>query len=271
MENENYTETTTNNENFTEETDNNKSELGEFKDTAAIFGMTESELFDEYKEYKALKLFRRTACDLTCITGDGELFDKLDEIVKLKIGKIIVLPQYVKKVNEKLRGKDVEIIGAICFPYGEEIPYINAKSAKKVVLAGADKVLAPVGASAIKRGNTDLIRKQFKKILNAVKDKEVCALLECNVLTKAELERTVKLLKEVGIKSFCSGSGFFKPSEEFSDVVDLRSSGGTKANVFGYADNTEEIGVLGLYKVSDVVITKKAVEIARYIRQKLNI
>ena len=75
-------------------------ENAEISKTAIVFGQSEDELRREFKEFKALKLFRKIYCDLT-LTPDDVFDDKLAEVVSLGFGGV----PYARKAGEKQNGQ----------------------------------------------------------------------------------------------------------------------------------------------------------------------
>lgn len=106
------------------------SENSEILKTALVFGQSEDELRREFKEYKALKLFRKIYCDLTRVKSES-FEDKLDEVVSLGFGGVIVFPTQARKAKEKIGKADVKVVAAVCYPFGEEGANVKKPPPKK--------------------------------------------------------------------------------------------------------------------------------------------
>ncbi len=254
----------------TEETENFLGEISEdLLTTSSVFGQSEKEIEREFKEFKAAKLFKRIEFDATNSSGDEDIEYRAEECNKYGFGAIIVLPQFIMAAKKKLSGKGVEVIGAISYPYGEEIPYVTVRAAKKAAAKGADVILVPVGVSLIKRGAYDVVRHTFKKIKKRVKCR-VCALIECGSLGLEEVDRTIRILTQVGINYFRSSSGFKSAGDEFMNIKSMRSAYKTGNLVTAYAADGSGQNAVRLLAVADRVATKKAAEIAEDIKERLN-
>ena len=236
---------------------------------SSVFGQSEEEIEREFKEFKAAKLFKRIQLDATNVNGDEDIEYRAEECNKYGFGAIIVLPQFIITAKKKLRNKNVEVIGAISYPYGEEIPYTTVKSARKAASKGADVLLVPVGVALIKRGAYDVIRQTFKKIKKKVKC-NVCALIECGSLGIDEVDRTIKALMQVGITSFRSSTGFKNAGDEFANLKSMRAAFKTGNLVTAYADSTNGQNAIRLMTVADRIATKNATQMAEEIKGQLN-
>lgn len=243
------------------------SENSEMLKTALVFGQSEDELRREFKEYKALKLFRKIYCDLTRVKYES-FEDKLDEAVLLGFGGVIVFPTQIRKAKEKIGNADVKVIAAVCYPFGEEGANVKKTATKKVSARGANGVLLPVGINAVKQDNLDFVRREIKRCVKVNKSLKIIALLECGELTGEETERTVKTLRVVGVKSFCSGSGFFGGTDGIS-LKNLRSGLKADCEIVAAEKNGDGSDVISLFSVADKVITADGERIAREIRSRL--
>ena len=243
------------------------SENSEILKTALVFGQSEDELRREFKEYKALKLFRKIYCDLTRVKSES-FEDKLDEVVSLGFGGVIVFPTQARKAKEKIGKADVKVVAAVCYPFGEEGANVKKTATKKVSAWGANGVLVPVGINSIKADNLDFIRREIKRCVKVNKSLKIIALLECGELTGEEIERTVKTLCAVGVKSFCSGSGFFGGVDGIS-LKSMRSGLKADCEIVATEKKGEGSDVISLFSIADKVITADGERVAREIRSRL--
>ncbi len=233
---------------------------------ARLFGQTEDELIREFKDYKAKKLFAKVEYDLTGVTGDEELGKKLEECVTYGFGGVIVLPQYISKAAERLKNK-AEIVAAINFPYGEEIPYASLKCAKKAISEGADALLIPVGLTLVKRGDLDVLTKQFKKLCKAAANAKVYAALECGELTAEERKKIVESLIPVGVTAFVSATGIRK-SDDIASAENLKLCV-KNAKAIGYCGDEDFDKEIAVLSASDYLSTPSAGVFAKTLKIKL--
>lgn len=243
------------------------------KDTAdkasVIFGQSEDEMRREFKAFKAAKLFKKFDCDLTDVFSPELLDRKLTEAKNFGFGAVVVTPQKIKIAKMKLKGAGIEVVAAVCFPLGEECFGVKKYAVKKAIEKGADRVYVPVGISAVKFGATDLIKREFKKIIKAAKKKKVSAVLENGIINSAETEKAVRALNGAGVMSFVSSSGKFTGGEGVSSVKNIRYFLRSGSEICGFTSSRRSEEAVGLMSVADRLFVKNAAELASDIRANL--
>lgn len=237
--------------------------------TALVFGQSEDDLTKEFKEFKALKLFRKFDCDLTGVRDNEELKVKIEEGLKYGFGNIVVNPLQVKSAKKFLKGKKVGVICAVCYPFGEEIYGVKKFSVKKAFSEGADGVYLPVGVSDIKQGKIEQVKREFSKIIRRHKKKKVFAVLELCELDFSLAEKTVKTLLKIGVSGIVSGSGYSDFSKGLSSASDLHSLSGGKGSVIALSTSEKSREVVGLFSFADRVFLKNAPKVAFELKTKL--
>ena len=243
------------------------------KDTAdkasVIFGQSEDEMRREFKAFKAAKLFKKFDCDLTDVFSPELLDRKLTEAKNFGFGAVVVTPQKIKIAKMKLKGAGIEVVAAVCFPLGEECFGVKKYAVKKAIEKGADRVYVPVGISAVKFGATELIKREFKKIIKAAKKKKVSAVLENGIINSAETEKAVRALNGAGVMSFVSSSGKFTGGEGVSSVKNIRYFLRSGSEICGFTSSRRSEEAVGLMSVADRLFVKNAAELASDIRANL--
>ncbi len=236
---------------------------------SVIFGQSEAEMRREFKAFKAAKLFRKFDCDLTDVFNPEELDQKLIEAKNFGFGAVVVTPQKIRIAKTKLKGTGVEVVAAVCFPFGEECFGVKKYAVKKAIEKGADRVYVPVGVSAIKFGATDLIRREFKKIIKVAKKKKVSAVLENGIISSVETEKAVRALNGAGVMSFVSSSGKLSEDEGVSSVKNIRYFLRSGSEICGFTPSRKSEEAVGLMSVADRLFVKNAAELASDIRANL--
>lgn len=239
--------------------------------TATVFGQSEEDVTKEFKEYKALKLFKKFDCDLTQIRDNEELKVKIEEGIKYGFGNIVVNPLQVKSAKRFLKGKNVGVYCAVCYPFGEEIYGVKKYAVKKAFAEGADGVYLPVGVSDLKQGKTEQIKREFAKIIKKFKKKKVFAVLELCELEFSLAEKTVKTLLKIGVSGIVSGSGYSILSKGFSCASDLHSLSGGKGSVIALATSEKSRDVVSLFSFADRVFLKNAPKVAFELKHSLEV
>lgn len=244
--------------------------FGESTDKASvIFGQSEDEMRREFKAFKAAKLFKKFDCDLTEIYSPELLDQKLLEAKNFGFGAVVVTPQKIKIAKERLKGSGIEVVAAVCFPFGEEVFGVKKYAVKKAVERGADRIYVPVGVSAIKFNATDRLKREFKGIVKAAKKKKVSAVLESGMLTAQETERTVRILNSVKVMSFVSSAGGNGMNDGISAVKNIRYFLRSGSEVCGFTSSKKSDEAVGLMSVADRLFVKNAAELASDIRANL--
>ncbi len=236
---------------------------------SVIFGQSEDEMRREFKAFKAAKLFKKFDCDLTDVFSPEVLDQKLIEAKNYGFGGVVVTPQKIRVAKEKLKGSGVEVVAAVCFPLGEEAFGVKRYAVKKAVEKGADRIYLPVGISTVKFGATDLMKREFKKVIKAAKKKKVSAVIESGMLTSAEIERTVRMLNGAGVMSFVSSTGVFGAGEGVSAVKNIRYYLRSGSEVCGFTASRRSDEAVGLMSVADKLFVKNAAELAADIKSNL--
>lgn len=235
--------------------------------TAIVFGQSEDDLRREFKQFKTLKLFRKLTLDLTDVK-DGTVFeDRISEAIAYGFGSVLVFTSDLKRVKEKLGNADVKVFVAVCYPFGEDGVGVKKLAVKRAIAKGADEILLPVGCVAIKRGNYDAVKREFKRCVKINKRVKISAMTECGELTAEEIEKTIKILNGVGVKSFCSGSGFCR-SGDGNEYKLMRSATKADSELIAF-DKGGKNEVVNLLHSVDGVICADGAKIAEEIRSRL--
>lgn len=250
-------------------TDDEDDRVSNLRQTALAFGQSEEEISREFKIFKAAKLYGKVYCNLT-ETFDGEEFcDKIAELSKLGFGGALVLPSYTVRTRVKFDGYGGDVFVAVCFPFGEESYGVKKLAVKRAVGDGATKVLVPVGVRAIKENDFYSICKEFKKCVKINSSVKITALIDCDALTADEIQRAVKSLSSVGVKSFCAFVKSRSLSVDGEDLRLLRAAMNIGDELVAIA--SKEIDAVGLFRIADKVIAYDCACIVDEITKRLGI
>lgn len=239
--------------------------------TATVFGQSEEDVTKEFKEYKALKLFKKFDCDLTQIRDNEELKVKIEEGIKYGFGNIVVNPLQIKSAKRFLKGKTVGVYCAVCYPFGEEVYGVKKFAVKKAFAEGADGVYLPVGVSDLKQGKMEQVKREFAKIVKKYKNKKVFAVLELCELDFSLAEKTVKFLLKIGVSGIVSGSGYSMLTKGLSCASDLHSLSGGKGSVIALATSEKSRDVVSLFSFADRVFLRNAPKVAFELKHSLEV
>lgn len=242
----------------------------EISEAAVVFGQSEEELGREFKKFKALKLFAKTFCDLTAALDDEEFDEGLSSAEEYGFGGVLVLPSDIVKTGQKISKENFTVFAAVCYPFGEDGAGVKKLAVRRAATQGAKRILVPVGVKAIKSGNFDFIRREFKKCVKVNKSVKITALLECGSLSAEEVARAVRTLSAAGVTSFCGNSGF-RTRGNGGEYKLLRSEVKSGGELMAISTEPRGGDVVSLFHVADTVIAKNCNNVAERINKKLGI
>ena len=237
--------------------------------TAVIFGQSEEDISKEFKEFKALKLFRRFDVDLTSVRDNLLLKQKIEESIKFGFGNVVVNPRQIKDAKRFLKGRNIGVYAAVCYPYGEELYGVQKYAVKRAMQEGVDGVYLPISITDLKSGKIDAIRKELAKTVKKYKHKKIFVVLEISELNFSHAEKIVKLLLKSKIAGIVSGTGYSSCNKPFSGASDLHSLSSGKRTVIACANTEKSREVVNLFSVADRVFLKNAPKIALDLKANL--
>lgn len=177
-------------------------------DTVNIGTLSQNErlLFTQFRrkinEEAARAQVKKLEYNLTDVAvGLGTLKTACADSNALELGGICVLPCYVKSCAAFLANRKCRLIACISYPYGGDTTAIKVKAVKRAIADGADEVEVAVPVSYVRDGNYGYVKREFKKLKKAVKNKALRIDAECNLLTEKELLRLCQLAAECGVNS----------------------------------------------------------------------
>ena len=237
--------------------------------TAIIFGQSEEDIGKEFKEFKALKLFKKVDVDLTSVRDTLMLKQRIEESIKYGFGNVVVNPRHIKDAKRFLKGKKVGVYAAVCYPYGEELYGVKKYAVKRAMQEGADGVYLPISITDLKNGKIEQIKRELQKIVKKYKRKKIFVVLEIGELSFAHVEKIVKYLLKTKISGIVSGTGYSPISKSFAGASDLHSLSGGKRTVVAQSVSEKSREVVSLFSVADRVFLKNAPKIALDLKTNL--
>ena len=173
---------------------------------------TEKRLFEDFKRKMNLEAaaaqIAKLEYNVTQATATkAELRNACQEANRLKLGAVCVLPNQVKHCVHFL-GKDPQtsLVACISFPHGGDTTKVKTAAVKAAVKEGVDEaeVCAPI--SHIKDGNWSYVKREFKKLKNAAKNRALRINIESQFLTAQELTKVCALAADCGVTSLRTSS-----------------------------------------------------------------
>ena len=234
-------------------------------------GEEELAQFDEFKRQKKLKeaqnFLLKLELDLTALTYESNSLKRLIFSANdLKLGAICLLPCAVKWCKLALsQNKKCAIIAIISHLHGGETTEIKCASVKKAIRDGADEVEVTAPVFHIKNASWGTVKREFKKLKKAAKNKAIRINLEAPLLTETEITKTCSLAADCGVNYIVTSSGYYGLSND-SEIVKtvkyaVKDKCQVKVNGVENRVQVQEICELGAAKCG----TKTALDIAKLI------
>ena len=135
---------------------------------------------EQYREFKRIKRIEeakasvlKIECDCLAPTVDRAYLKEIcRDANTVELGSIVVFPAHVKSCVSFL-GKDpkVSLIAAISYPCGADATEIKVAAVKRAVKDGVDEAEVSAPVSYIKDGNWGYVKREFKKVKKAGKNR----------------------------------------------------------------------------------------------------
>lgn len=120
----------------------------------------------------------------------------------LGLGAVCVLPCFVKQCAVYLgMQRKCGLVACVSAPHGGDVTEIKVKAVKRAIKDGADEAEVTAPTAHIREGNFAYVRKEFKKLRSATKNKSLRIDLQCAMFTLEELKRTCLLAAECRVNS----------------------------------------------------------------------
>lgn len=179
----------------------------------------------EKKIEKIEKLAGMIQCSLLkANVTESEIKQLCKDAIKYKFGGVCVNPFYIKLCKEiltKAKSK-AKVIGVVGYPLGCNKTETKIFEARQCINDGADELDVVMNISAFKSGKYGFVKEEIKKIVSAAKaaaakaakkDIIVKIIIETGYLTREEIIKACKIVKQAGADFVKSGTGWSKPAE----------------------------------------------------------
>ncbi len=178
------------------------------------FTDSEKALYEEFKRKINLQAARaqikKIEYNLSDVTaGLSALKAACSDASGLQLGGICVAPSFVKACSGFLGAplkRKSNLIACISYPNGGDTTYIKVKALKRAIKDGADEVEVTAPIAQIRDGNFQYVKREFKKLRSAAKNKALRISAECSLLNKNEMLRLCLLAADCKINSIKAAS-----------------------------------------------------------------
>ena len=133
-----------------------------------------------------------------------------DEAKKHRFLGVCINPAYVKFAKESLKGSNVKVVTVVGFPLGAGLPEVKAFEAQKAIEDGADEIDMVINVTNIKNKAWDDVLEDVETVKKACANKPLKVILETDLLSLDEIEKTCILCIEGKADFVKTSSGFVK-------------------------------------------------------------
>lgn len=189
--------------------------MEKISDIKAQLTADELEQFQEFKRRIGAEAAKAQVTKLEYTLTDvliekGALRRACQDANRLELGAICVLPCMVKSCVSFL-GSDpkASLIACISHPAGADTIDIKVAAVKRAIKDGVDEVEVTAPIAYIKDGNWAYVKKEFKKIKQAAKQRAVRVNIEASLLTDQEIFKTCQLAADCGVNMIRISSGAY--------------------------------------------------------------
>lgn len=163
--------------------------------------------------------------------GDIDLM--CTEAIDYGFASVCVNPAWVHRVARNLRDSSVLTCSVVGFPFGATLPQIKAMEARRVIRDGAREVDMVINIGALKSGDTELVREDIEKVVDAAHDGgAICkVIIETAMLTDEEKVIASALTRDAGADFVKTSTGFGGGGATVFDVALMRETVGPELGV----------------------------------------
>ncbi len=150
---------------------------------------------------------------------------------KYNFGAVCVNPCFVSLVSDFLIGSDVKVCCVTGFPLGASTLETKVFESKNAVSNGADEIDMVINIGALKDKKYDFVKKEIKKVVDAVGKVTVKVIIEICYLNDEEKIKACEIAKEAGARFVKTSTGFGPKGATDADVELMRKTVGPNMGV----------------------------------------
>ncbi|MEM2217143.1 MAG: deoxyribose-phosphate aldolase [Thermofilaceae archaeon] len=148
------------------------------------------------------------------------------QVLENHIGTLCVLPPFVKKSAELLKGGKSKVCAVIAFPFGASLTEVKIREAELAVSHGAEEVDFVINIPLFKSGAYEAVERDVEEVTEAAKrageargvNVVVKVIIETGYLTPEEIVSASKLVEEAGADFVKTCTGFGPRGATLEDV-----------------------------------------------------
>jgi deoxyribose-phosphate aldolase len=186
----------------------------------------------------------------------GELDEGIRLALKHDVASVCILPYYLRRCAELLRGSSVKASTTIGFPHGGHATSIKLAEARQALDDGGQELDMVVNISAVLSGNWDYVRNEIKSIIELAhaRQQKVKVIFENCFLKDEHKIRLCKLCGDLGADWVKTSTGYGSGGATDADLklmrqhsppqVQVKAAGGVRT-----LDRLLEVRALGVSRV----------------------
>lgn len=169
--------------------------------------------------------------DATIVKNNHTLED-VDRLIecakKYKFACTFMLPCYMEKVAEALKGTGVHTGGVTGFPSGGDFTDVKVYAAEKAVERGAQEIDMVINIGWLLSGLDDKVAADIKAVKDVLADVPLKCIIESPMLSEDDIRRASNLVVKAGADYVKTATGWFGTTK-LSDVEIIKSEIGDAA------------------------------------------
>lgn len=238
---------------------------------AEVFGMSKAELEDEFKRYKANRLFSKVILDLTNVDlSYKEALRRLGDASTYNIYSATVLPNFVTMALKST--PNILLNVAVGYPYGVETLAVKKYMVKQAVKRNVSGVVVYIDTNAYKEMKKRVLAKELKKLRKSAKKKNFAVAVEISKLTTEELQMLSSAIIQAEITEVVALPNSKNGLVDEYALIRLCGMAKDKFSVIASAPLGEAESVINFYEAGIARFAcENAVELAKSFKQKLGV
>lgn len=247
------------------------SQKSPFYSSAKVFGISEGQMENEFKSYKAGKLFEKMTLVLTDPYLPIENFkNKLLAASSMGLSSVSVLPNRSKVALKAVEGK-IPVYVCIGFPYAIEGNTSLVFSLKKAARTRVFGVEMPLNLADLNEKKLKTIISEYKKYRKIVKKKDFVLIADISRMSPTDLGALAKICKETGIKTVRTSCAERATRVDEYLLNNLKANLGDGVKVVACSTEDGNREVIGIFACgADKFASPNAIDIARGIKDSLD-
>lgn len=187
----------------------------------------------------------------------------VDEGIRFGTASVCIPSCYVKRAADYAAGR-IAICTVIGFPCGYCPTEVKVSETTAAVADGADEIDMVINVGALKDGDEEYVKSEIEAIRKACEGKILKVIIECCLLTDAEMIRMCKIVADAGADYIKTSTGFSKGGADPHNVKILcdNAPAGLKVKAAGGISSPDD-AELFLSLGADRLGTSRLVKIAK--------